>query len=309
MDRLSRLVGKTMLDHEDPAALGLLRILLVSVFTASLLTHVGAVDEYFSNASTIAGPAAREAFHSRWSIFFTFGEPWMVRSIFAVGVIAHLLWLVGLYTPIAAAISWLVWVSMVGRQPLLYALPDQLHTVLLTLLAIMPSGRGLSLDARRRGEKGVPVWCRRMLQLQIAVVYVATGLLKTGDPWRGDGTALYYATVNPYNRHFDFGPALAAVQPWLLRPLTWLVLVWEIGFGGFVLVHWIRELLGRPRRLFDLRLPMLGFGAAMHLGIQAAMYVAWFTPLMLAGYASFVHPHEARALADRVRARLRRRAG
>lgn len=303
MERLARLVGKTMLDREDPAALGLLRILLASVFTASLLTHIGAVDEYFSDASSIGGPAAREAFHSRWSIFFALGEPWMVRTIFAVGVLAHVAWVVGLYTPIAAAVSWLVWVSMVGRQPLLYALPDQLHTVLLTLLALTPSGAGLSLDARRRGERTVPVWCRRMLQLQLAVVYVATGLLKTGDPWRGEGTALYYAIVNPYNRHFDFGSALAAVQPWLLRPSTWLVLAWELGFGGFVVVHWIREMAGRPRRLPDLRKPFLAFGVVMHLGIQAAMYVAWFTPLVLAAYASFLHPGEARAIVGRLRRR------
>lgn len=303
MHRLARILGKALLDPEDPTALGLTRILLVSVFLASMLTHVGAIDEYFSAASSIGGPWAREAFHSRWSIFFTFDEPWMVRTIFAIGVLAHVAWLVGLYTPVAAAVSWIVWVSMVGRQPLLYALPDQLHTVLLTLLAVMPAGRGLSLDARRRGERPVPVWCRRMLELQLAVMYVATGLLKTGDPWRGDGTALYYASINPYNRHFDVGGTLAILQPWVLRPLTWLVLAWEIGFGGFVLVHWIREILGRPRRLPDLRKPFVGFGIAMHLGIQVAMYVAWFTPLVLAAYASFLHPEEARALVKRLRRR------
>lgn len=107
MDRLARLVGTTMLDPEDPTALGLVRILVVSVLTASLLTHVGSVADYFSDASTLAGPAAREAFHSRWSIFFTITDPWAVRAVFAVGVLAHLCWIVGLYTPVAAALSWL----------------------------------------------------------------------------------------------------------------------------------------------------------------------------------------------------------
>jgi Vitamin K-dependent gamma-carboxylase len=301
--KLERLVGATMLDEEDPAGLGLLRIALVSVMTASLLVHVGAVSDYFSSHATVGGHAAREAFHSRWSLFFTVSDPWAVRAVFAVGVVAHLLWLVGLYTRAASLVAWLVWVSMVGRQPLLYALPDQLHTALATLLVLTPAGRGMSLDARWRGKRRpVPVWCRRVIQLQIAVVYVATGALKSGETWK-DGTALYYALVNPYNRHFEIDRALAMAQPWLLRPATWAVLVWEVGFGGFLVLHWLRELLGRPRRFPDLRKPFLGFGVLMHIGIQSMLYVAWFTPLMIAGYTAFLTPPEV----QRMGAWLRRR--
>ena len=60
------------------------------------------------------------------------------------------------------------------------------HAVLFAvLLACMPTGRAWSVDAWRRRRRGdvdatsVPVWCRHVLQLQIAVVYGATGLLKT----------------------------------------------------------------------------------------------------------------------------------
>jgi hypothetical protein len=289
-------VDRALLAEEDPTALGLLRVALVLVMTASLLTHVGAVSDYFSSHATIGGPVAREAFHSRWSLFFWVSEPWAVRAVFAVGVVAHLLWLVGLYTRAASLLAWVVWISMVGRQPLLYALPDQLHTALATLLMLTPAGRGLSLDARLRGKRRpVPVWCRRVIQLQIAVVYVATGALKSGETWK-DGTALYYTLVNPYNRHFEIDRALALVQPWLLRPATWAVLVWEVGFGGFLVLHWLREALGCPRRFPDLRKPFLAFGVLMHVGIQSMLYVAWFTPLMLAAYAAFLTPSEVQRL-------------
>lgn len=302
----TRIVDGAALQTEDATALGLMRIAVVSVMTASMLTHVGSVAEYFSDDAWIAGDAAREAFHSRFSLFFSITAPWAVRVVFAIGVLAHLLWLVGLWTPISALVAWLVWISMVGRNPLLYALPDQLHGVFALLIALMPTGHGLSLDARRRGPRRVPVWCRRVIQLQIAAVYVATGLLKTGSTWRTDGTALYYAMVNPYNRHFAIGKLLAALQPWLLRPMTWMVLAWEVGFGGFVVVHWAREACGRPRRWPDLRWLFVGFGLAMHIGIQSMLYVAWFTPLMVASYTSFLHPHEARSLVRWVTARLRR---
>ncbi len=295
--------------REDPEALGLLRIVLVAVFTASLCTHVGAVAEYFSDASPLFGRYARSAFPSRFSLFFYVRDPWAVRAVFAAGLLAHLFWLVGLFTPVAAAVAVLVWISMVGRNPLLYSLPDQLHTALAILLATMPAGRGLGLDAAWRGKRGpVPVWCRWLVQFQLAVVYTATGLLKTGAPWREEGTALYYALVNPYNRHFDVGRWLAPLQPWLLRPLTYLVLVWEVAFGAFVAQNWARErLAGRIRgrwgriALTDLRPVFLGFGVLMHLGIQVMLYVAFFSFLTVGAYASFLEPGEVRRLGERLR--------
>ena len=195
--RIDAFVGRLALDGEDPTALGLVRILLVSVLTASLLAHVGAVSDYFSSDSVLFGEWAREAFGGRFSLFFWVEDPWAVRAIFAVGVVAHLLWLVGRYTRVAAFVGWLVWVSMFGRNPLLYSLADQLQMVLCTLLMVMPSGNGLSLDARVRGPRPVPVWCRRLLQLQMAVMYTSTGLLKDGKTWHDDGTALYYSLSNP----------------------------------------------------------------------------------------------------------------
>jgi hypothetical protein len=302
--RFDRVLGRLALDGEDPAALGLLRILVVSVLTLSLLTHVGAVADYFSRDSVLAGEFARKAFPSRLSLFFFVEDPWAVRAIFGLGVVAHVLWLLGLYTRAAAIVSWVVWVSMFGRHPLLYSLADQLQMVLCTLLMLMPSGRGLSLDAKLRGKTGpVPVWCRRVVQVQMAVVYTATGLLKTGNTWHEHGTALYYSLANPYNRHFDVMPQLAWLQPWFLRPATFAVLVWEIGFVPFVALHWLRGLLGRPRRFPDLRWLFLGFGVAMHVGIQAMLYVCWFSPLSIAAYAAFLRPQEVRRIGGWLRRR------
>ena len=304
--RIDAFVGRLALDGEDPTALGLVRILLVSVLTASLLAHVGAVSDYFSSDSVLFGEWAREAFGGRFSLFFWVEDPWAVRAIFAVGVVAHLLWLVGRYTRVAAFVGWLVWVSMFGRNPLLYSLADQLQMVLCTLLMVMPSGNGLSLDARVRGPRPVPVWCRRLLQLQMAVMYTSTGLLKDGKTWHDDGTALYYSLSNPYNRHFAIGPTLAMLQPYVLRPMTWLVLLWEVSFAPFVALHWLRSLLGRPRRFPDLRWLFLGFGALMHIGIQSMLYVAWFSPLCIATYAAFLRPDEAQRVGAWIRKRLRR---
>lgn len=291
---MARVLDALWAGEEDPTALGLVRVALVSVFTLSLLAHVGAVGEYFSNESMVAGEHARQAFKSRWSVFFWVTDPTLVRVVFGLGVVAHLLWIVGLFTRVSAVVAAAIWLSLVGRNPLLYSMPDQLHSCLIVWLALMPSGRGLSLDARWRGKGGpVPVWCRRIVQLQMAVVYTTTGLLKSGATWLQDGTAIYYAMANPYNRHVDATSVMATLQPFVLRPITWLVLLWEVAFGLFVLVLWLREMTGR--RVFpDMRKGFLGFGVLMHLGIQAMLYVAWFTPLTLAAYTAFLRPDEAK---------------
>lgn len=306
--RIDRALDRVLLAPEDPTALGLVRIGIVAVLLASLLTHVGAVAEYFSSASPLHGGYAREAFPSRFSLFFWIETPLAVQAIFAIGVLAHVAWLVGWRTTPTSIVAWLVWVSMVGRNPLLYSLPDQLQMAMATWLVCMPSGRGLSMDARRRGPRPVPVWCRRILQLQLAVMYTATGLLKTGKTWHGDGTALFYALNNPYNRHFDAPQLFAALQPWVLRPATWLVLVFEIGFAAFLALHALRELLGRPRRFPDLRPIVLGFGVLMHLGIQSAMYVAWFSPLVIASYLAFSTPDEAKRIVGWIAMRISSRS-
>jgi hypothetical protein len=229
------------------------------------------------------------------------------------------MWTVGLLTRISSIVGMLLWNSMYGRNPLLYAYPDQLALMFGALLMLMPAGRGFSLDARLLGWGGtVPVWCRRILQLQLGILYTATGLEKTGDTWHVDGTAIYYTLTNPYNRHFDAGPLFAALQPWVLRPLTFLVLVWEVSFGGFVVYHWLRELaglaghrlpaFGRRRAggwpIPDLRWLFLGFGVAMHVGIQIGVYVVLFSPLIIGSYVCFLSSEELLRLSTRLSTRL-----
>ena len=150
------------------------------------------------------------------------------------------------------------------------------------------------------------MWCRRVIQFELALIYVHTGLAKDGKTWHADGTALYYALANPYNRHFALTEVWATLQPWVLRPATWAVLLWEVGWAGFILLHWVWELSGRHRRVPDVRKWWLGFGVAMHAGIQIMLYTVLFTPQILAAYAVFLQPDEACRWVDWVRRKLGR---
>ncbi len=302
---LVRAIDRLFSGQEDAFALGLLRAVVAGILFLSALLHVGSVGEYFSDESMINGRFARLAFPNRWSLFFTIRDPTAVRAIWALGVAALGLWTVGLFTRVSGIIGMLVWISMYGRNHLLYAYPDQLALFYGFLLVMMPAGRGFSLDARLRGRGGtVPIWCRRLFQLQLGIVYTVTGLVKTGAAWQ-EGTAIWYTLSNPYNRHFDAGPLLVKLQPWLFKPMTHVVLWWEIVFGGFVGYHWLRDMLGRHVgrwKLPDARWLFLGFGVAMHAGVQLGVYVVFFSLLITGSYLCFFDSDELR----RGGARLRR---
>lgn len=311
------ITARLLTGMESGEALAMCRIGIVAVLTTSLLAHLGSVTTYFSDAAPLFGEYARAAFPTRWSLFFYFTSPLWVCAIYTVGVVAHVAWILGAWTRIAAVVSVVLWVSMLGRNPLLYGFPDQLGLVLAVLLTCMPTGRAWSIDAwrARRGggarsqmEGAVPVWCRHLLQLQIAVVYGVTGVLKTGTSWRESGTAIYYTLVNPLNRHFELPEVFAALHPWFLRPMTFGVVLWEVAFPLFVVLVWARTICGPRRWLPDLRALFLGFGICMHVGIQLAVYVVFFSVLMLAAYACFLTPGEARAVATRLRSVWRRGA-
>jgi hypothetical protein len=320
---IARVLDAVSSGQEDALALGVVRAVIAGILLISALLHIGSVADYFSDASMINGRFARLAFPSRWSLFFEIRDPAAVRAIYGVGVVALAMWTVGLLTRVSSIVGLVLWVSMYGRNPLLYAYPDQLALMFGVLLALMPAGRGFSLDARWLGWGGtVPVWCRRILQLQLGIVYTVTGLEKTGDTWHVDGTAIFYTLNNPYNRHFDAGPFFAALQPWLLRPLTFAVLIWEVSFGGFVAYNFVRDAVGRRLPAFgkrrregrpgwpipDLRWIFLGFGAAMHAGIQLGVYVVFFSPLIVGSYLCFFSSEDLRrmlAAFARLGARLR----
>lgn len=319
----ARGIDAALTRREGPQALGLLRIALASVLLVSLLSHLGAVGEYFSDESLIGGRFARLAFPDRVSLFLParkgheeawyaalyVADPTLVRAIFGLGVLAHLSWVLGLFTWISGLVCLGLWISLVGRNPMLYAYPDQLALMLTFLLAIVPSGRGLSLDAKWRKKGGsVPVWCRRIFQLQLAIVYLSTGLAKHGPTWHADGTAIYYTLSNPYNRHFAWTGLWASLQPYLLRPATWAVLVWEISFALFVVQNWLREMFGRRRGIWELRYLWLGVGLTMHLGIALLLYTVLFSYTICAAYLCFLKPDEAQGVVDRIKAVVARLA-
>ena len=128
----------------------------------------------------------------------------------------------------------------------------------------------------------IPPWSVRLMQIQVAVMYLFTGLTKLGDVrlvdgWaRGDwvdGTALYWVMNDVAVTRWSY--AQLPVPMAVCRLMSWVTLIFEIGFAFFIMV--------RP-----LRAPVLLLGVALHLGILLTMEIGWFSQVTLCWYLLFV---------------------
>jgi hypothetical protein len=169
-------------------------------------------------------------------------------------------------------------------NPLPLSSAQQVLVVILFCLVWTDSGACLSIDAwlaRRRGtsrhptDVEHPMWPLRLIRIQVALIYLNSGLWKLfGASWR-DGTAIYYAlNLNVFHRVPFMVPAAAE---WTLTIATYVTLFWELAFV-FMLFHRV------SRRI------ALVIGVLLHMGVWATLEVGPFSWLMIASYIAFLDP-------------------
>jgi hypothetical protein len=159
------------------------------------------------------------------------------------------------------------------------------HTfaLVLMLMAFTPCDRAL---AWRRPAGDGPLWAQRLLQLQLSIIYLASGGSKLVDAdWRGGRVIAAGVThfadiavargVPPAAVAFFMGTTVAAL-------LAKLAIATELGIG---LGLWSRRW----------RAAALWLGVVFHLAIELVTTVAIFSWLMILCYALFATP----ALAER----------
>jgi hypothetical protein len=170
-------------------------------------------------------------------------------------------------------------------NPLPLSSAQQVLVVILFCLVWADSGASLSVDAwlarRREPAAGAPndsdneIWPLRLIRIQVAFIYLNSGLWKLfGASWR-DGTAIYHSmNLNVFHR------VPFAVPPgaeWTLTVATYVTLLWELTFC-FMLLHRV------TRRV------ALVTGVLLHMGVWATLEVGPFSWLMIASYLAFLDP-------------------
>ncbi|HEY3822012.1 MAG TPA: HTTM domain-containing protein [Polyangiaceae bacterium] len=148
------------------------------------------------------------------------------------------------------------------------------------LLAFAPCDRTFCVTAARVGRIG-PLWAARLAQLQVSVIYVASGGSKLFDPdWRSGRVLL--ERFHLYARGIDPSGVVAALVQLVAHPATaGLLAAFAIATELFLAAGlWWRKT----------RVLALCWGVGFHLSIEATSRVEGFTWLTLAVYALFLTP-------------------
>jgi hypothetical protein len=266
------------LGEVDARVPALFRIGLGLVVLSDIVDRLRDLFGFYTDLGLVAARSPLQ----RWlrpSLFDAFGSPAGVSVLFTFGLLAAAAFLVGYRSRLATALLWLFMLSLSNRNPHIADGGDTVIRMLLFWTLFLDVGAALSLDVRlgrRPRQASVPAAPLRLVQLQVAVIYLFTFLAKTGPSWR-DGSAVLRAVASA-----EWGRGLApllAAHPGLCRALTWATLALEGSFAFLVLSPW------RPSVT---RAVALGAGTALHLGILLTMRVGVFSEVMPVSYLALV---------------------
>jgi hypothetical protein len=232
----------------------------------------------------------------RWTILlFGTDDPTTVWTLFGLWMAATAVWLVGWQTRFANVVVWFLTMLFINRNPHIKNGGDDILTVGLFLLMLSPSGRAFSIDAWLRRRKlarlgqtealrepvMTPAWPVRLIQIQLCMIYLSTGLAKLipnplfGKDWGTwwDGTSLYYVC----HRCEMARRAYAEYQvPFWLTAIGTYVAVWfESLFPLLVLNRWTRKWT-------------LWFGVLFHIAIYLTIEVGWFSYYTICMYGVWI---------------------
>lgn len=239
---------------------------------------------WLSNEGYLQGSEAAElAGALRWSPLQVWHSPPVIDATLAATAVVSVLFALGWHTRVMGVLLYAGLLAIHHRNLMTASGADVLLVIIAFWMMLSPAGKALSLDRRRQQRKGeapadslIWPWTQRMIQIQVSIVYLVTGLLKaSGGTW-ANGTALYYVLANREMRRWTFG-LLEHVE--LINLLTFASVVIEVALA-FLL--WSRA----ARRW------IIPLGIALHAGIGLTVNIPIFGELMVASYLVFLTPQE-----------------
>jgi uncharacterized membrane protein YphA (DoxX/SURF4 family) len=205
-----------------------------------------------------------------------------------VGVVSAVLMACGILTRLT---SWVTFGVVAGNLLLSQTHFRHNRTFLMILLfglALLPTGRVLSVDAWWRRVRGRPaltdealLWPLYLLRTQVSLVYLASGISKLVDPdWLG-GIVLWDRVVR-YQHHLEPTP----LPDWGIDFLTWRPLYLLVAPAAIAIELFVGLGLWSPRT----RLAALWLGVVFHLSIEVSASVEVFSLAAIAALAIWVTP-------------------
>jgi len=252
---------------------------------------------FFSDQGMLPRASQLEFFGGFFTLLNAAGETWQVAIFWVAAVLAAAALAVGFHTRTASFVTFIAFASFSLRNPMMGDASDQVFRASAFWLGFTAAGDRWSVDAWLRTQRGDPPsglgWALpiRLLELQFAWIYLATGLEKMGGGLWRDGLAVFYSLQleHTFGRPWD-APIAGLVD--LTRVATNLTLVTELAFLPLAFVPYVRR-LGR--------IVAVVMAAGLHLSIVVFMNVGNFPLVMLAGLIPFLPAAWIRAVVARVR--------
>jgi uncharacterized membrane protein YphA (DoxX/SURF4 family) len=295
--------------HEPVRAerLAVTRILLALALLTDLLFQYLPRFAEFYGPQGLAPPGVHDEWLLRnwyWPVLlFNTDNLAVVAPLFALRLAVTAALLVGWHTRLMAVLVWFLSYCFAARNPALNTYSEGVLMVGLFLLMLAPAGEAFSLDRLRRRRRGAvadppmtPAWPVRLIQLQVCMIYLATGLAKLTlvfcrIEWQPDetwwdgvlrtfrestwwnGTTLHYVLNDTTMGRWPY--AKIPLPLWLTRPATYAAVWWETLFPLLVLSRWTRKWT-------------LWFGVLFHFSIWMTIEVGWFGLYTLSLYGVWI---------------------
>ncbi len=210
-----------------------------------------------------------------------------IEALFWVSMGSAILLTIGFLTRLNSVLVFICLTSIQQRNLYITHGGDTFLRLAGFFLIFAPAGAAFSVDRLiriRRGKDGADIqprspWAQRMIQLQLALLYFVTFLLKVkGAPWL-QGTALFYVYHLDEFRHFP-------VPSWFFHPLllklgSWSALVLEFSLGVLI---WVKEF----------RYVLLALGVLFHLWLEYSLNIPLFQWDIVSAYVLFVDSDDLR---------------
>lgn len=278
----------------DLAPLALFRILFGLLLFNWFWQLYPNLSAFFTDEGMLPRRSLLEFHPVRISLLNAVGEWWAVAIFWAVSLVVATMIAIGYRTRLACVLAFVAVSAFQWRNPLILDGSDLVFRTVPLWLAFAASGARLSLDAALRRARGDALTGRgwalpiRLLELQYAWVYLATGLEKLAGPAWHAGTATYYALQLKHTFGRTWADFLVR-DPTLVRAQTWGTLFVEFAFLPLVFA----PVLQRYARLLAIAL-----AAVLQVGIALFMNVGNFPVVMIAGLVLFLRPSLALRLVE-----------
>lgn len=289
----------------DYRSLAAFRILISLVLIADWVLRWPDLAVFYTSSGVF--PLGSAAYTGGGKFYFSplDGAPSLVtiRILFLSGLLCYLLFLVGYRTKLFHCASYLFFLSVCKRCPIISSGADLALKAVLTWALFLPLNRRFAVDVWRNimhGKSGPrtypdnlsendslspPSLAALAIIAQIALIYFLAALDKSGDLWQ-NGTAIYYA-LRTETFTTGLGRLVSNQSIWFIMMMTWGTLLLEYSAPAlFLLPFWQPTLR---------RLAILAIGL-MHVGIFATMQLGTFPFVMVAVLVLLLSPADWNAL-------------